>query len=72
MVLSWHENLPDEERPPRHIWWSEELLDEWFENVREERLSKYGGGKKKKRSLYEEADDAPMSENEYAAGLRPG
>ena len=67
MVLSWYENLPDEEQPPREIWWSEELLDEWFEKVKVER----GSGRKKKRSPYEEADDAPMSENEYATGLRP-
>lgn len=59
-VLSWFENLPDDEQPPRHIWWSDELINEWFRNVKEKRKK----GSKKKGSSYEEADDVPMSQNE--------
>lgn len=69
MVISWHENLPRDEQPPRHIWWSEKLLDEWFEQIRAEREER--GGKKKPRSSYADADDAPMTQNEYAARFRP-
>ena len=69
MVISWHENLPRDEQPPRHIWWSDELLDEWFRNVQDNRDSKYGT---KKRSAYEDAEDVPMTENVLAANLRPG
>ncbi len=67
MVLSWHENLPRDEQPPREIWWSGELLDEWFKNVEDDRSSR----STKKRSSYDEADDTPMSGNVLTEGLRP-
>ena len=60
-VLSWFENLPDEEQPPRHLWWSEELVSEWLQNVKEKRKEGRGGSRK---SSYEQADDVPMQENE--------
>jgi len=69
MVISWHENLPRDEQPPRHIWWSGELLDKWFRNVEEERSSRSA---KRSPSSYEDADDVPMSQNVYAEGVRPG
>ena len=67
MVISWHENLPKDEQPPRHIWWSADLLDEWFRNVEEERNSRSTTS----RSSYDEADDVPMAGNVLAQGLRP-
>ena len=67
MVISWYENLPKDEQPPRHIWWSGELLDEWFRNVEEGRSSRSA----KRSSSYEDADDAPMSTNVLAEGMRP-
>lgn len=67
-VISWAENLPSEEQPPRAIWWSEELLEKWFKDVRAQRDQKYGRGKS--RSSYSQADDVPMSENELAAEYR--
>lgn len=66
-VLSWWENLPKDEQPPRHIWWSPTLLNEWFEEIRNKRSS---SGSKKQTS-YQRADDAPMSDNEFAKDLRP-
>lgn len=69
-VISWFENLPRDEQPPRHIWYSAELVDEWFRDVEHKRSSKYGASGKR-RSSYEEADDVPMSSNEYAQSLRP-
>lgn len=68
MVISWFENLPKDEQPPRHIWWSDKLLDEWFRDVQDRREERYGS---KKRTSYEEATDVPMVENEFAASLRP-
>lgn len=67
-VISWFENLPQDELPPRHIWWSEERLDEWFELVRERRKEDSSG--RRKRSPYDDADDAPMTQNEYVAQVR--
>lgn len=62
-VMSWYENLPEEEQPPRNLWWSDKLLSEWFDKVNAERKEKYGGSKK---STYEAADDVPMMSNEDA------
>lgn len=69
-VISWHENLPKEEQPPRHIWHSGELVDKWFRDVEEKRSEKYGSSGKK-RSSYDEADNVPMSTNELADSYRP-
>jgi len=68
-VISWHENLPREEQPPRHIWWSGKLVDEWFKDVEAKRKSKFGGSGR--RSSYDEADDVPMTSNTLAEKLRP-
>lgn len=65
-VISWHENLPRDEQPPRHIWWSEDLLASWFRNVQEGREAK-----STKRSSYDDAEDVPMEQNELAAQYRP-
>jgi hypothetical protein len=67
-VISWHENLPKDEQPPRHIWWSGDLVAEWFADVEEQRNSRYGG--KRKRSSYDEAEDVPMMDNDLAASVR--
>lgn len=69
-VISWHENLPEDEQPPRAIWWSDELLDEWFKGVRERREARHGSNSRR-RSSYEEADDVPMLENELISQMRP-
>lgn len=68
-VIAWAENLPRDEQPPRSIWWSEELLDKWFRDVRARREEKYGRGRSR-RSSYEESTDVPMSQNELAAQYR--
>ena len=59
-VLSWFENLPEEEQPPRHIWWSDELVADWFRNVR----TKRGKASSGKTSFYEQSEDVPMMQNE--------
>lgn len=69
-VISWHENLPREEQPPRHIWHSGDLVEKWFKNVEKERNSKYGNSGRK-HSSYDDADDVPMTSNDLAASLRP-
>ncbi len=69
-VLSWYENLPDDEHPPRHIWWSDQMLSEWFRNVKAKRNKESGPTP---RSSYDEAEDVPMSQNEFIdlSGVRP-
>lgn len=63
-VLSWFENLPDDEQPPRHIWWSEDLIAEWFRNVKDARKKDSGGSGQKPESSYERSENVPMSQNE--------
>lgn len=65
-VISWYENLPKKEQPPRAIWWSDSLLDEWFQNVQDSRDTRSGGT----TSAYDKADDAPMTDNELADEFR--
>lgn len=60
-VLSWHEKLPKDEVPPRHVWWSVDLIDKWFKDVERRRKRKYSG----KGSTYDSADDVPMMGNEW-------
>ena len=66
-VLSWFENLPEDEQPPRHIWWSEDLLSEWFKDVKKKRSTKSGG---RRETSWDTGDDVPLVQNELTAGLR--
>jgi hypothetical protein len=43
VVLSFDE-LPKDERPPKHIWLDGEKLTAWFKDVERKREDKYGGG----------------------------
>ena len=71
-VISWHENLPKDEQPPRSIWYSGDLVEEWFKDVEDKRSAKYGDSGKS-RSRYEDADESPtgMTTNELAESYRP-
>lgn len=62
MILGWYENLPKEEVPPRHIWWSGELIDQWFEDVEKRRKKKTSKG----GSTYDDADEVPSMGNQLA------
>ena len=72
-VLSWHENLPKDEIPPRHIWWDSEAVEDWFRKVQEARDRRFGSGKKSE-STFDQADDSPMTGNLLVNRdlLRPG
>lgn len=37
MILSWPENLAEDEQPPQRIWDDNERLNEWFANVKQKR-----------------------------------
>ncbi len=69
-VLSWFENLPEDEQPPRQFWWSDELLNKWFTNVREKRDA--GSARNKPHSSYDDAEDVPMSDNAMIDRSGPG
>lgn len=61
-ILDWQENLPEDEMPPHWMWPYEELLNEWFDEVKAKRDEKYGnhGGD----------TVAPMEQNALAKGKR--
>ena len=37
MILAWHENLPEEDMPPRWMWTLDEDLERHFEKVKDRR-----------------------------------
>ena len=43
-ILSWQENIPSEDHPPRWMWDFEDELESHFELVKQRRDEKYGGG----------------------------
>lgn len=43
-IISWQENLMEEEMPPRWMWHLDWELETWFEEVETLRKQKYGGG----------------------------
>jgi hypothetical protein len=57
-----------DEQPPRHIWFSADLVDKWFRDVEKKREAKYGGSGK--RTSYDDAEDVPMSRNELTESVR--
>jgi len=60
-ILSWYENLTDDEVPPEWMWPFDEELRVWFEDVKQERNAKYGGS-----SSHDGGEDVPLMSNELA------
>ena len=64
-VLSWRENLPNDEMPPAWMWHIESELDSWFKKVEEKRKDRGNSGS--------DDDDSGSSggiQNEYTKGMR--
>ena len=57
-IVSWQENLMDDEMPPRWMWPFEEKLSSWFEDVK----SKRNGGE----SNSDSGENPSMIGNEFA------
>lgn len=64
MIVSWQENLPEDEIPPEWMWPLDYELEQWFENVKRKREDKYG------RSDDDDRDEVPMMSNQLAARKR--
>lgn len=62
-VLGYHE-IPEDERPPSHIWGNDEALIAWFDEVEFRR-------KNPDKDRMEDVE-APMQQNDLAARLRMG
>lgn len=64
-ILDWYENLMEKDIPPEWMWSFDDLLNDWFDEVKERRGT--GGDPDK------EADNrtvVPLMENEEAKGRR--
>lgn len=64
-ILSWQENLPSDEMPPRWMWNLEWELDIHFKKVDKQRKIKYGID-----SSSPEEDNEAWEENVYAARFK--
>lgn len=58
-ILSWLENLPSDECPPRNIWHHSKRIEEWFADIKRKRENPGKEG-------HESVPDPGMDENEYA------
>lgn len=65
MVLSWYENRPAKEIPPRWMWMFDAELEAWFKRVDEERSKGHASG-----SSGSDSSAAPMVQNELTKGMR--
>jgi hypothetical protein len=65
MILSWQENLPDDEMPPEWMWPLDHELVGWFDEVQRKRDERYGNHDG-------DSDDTvvPMMNNQLAAARR--
>lgn len=63
-ILTWYENLPNEEVPPEHLWEDSAGLEMWWKHVEEKRDdgSSTGSG--------DESPETDMAENDYARYLK--
>lgn len=55
-ILNWHENLQEEELPPKWMWHLDWELERWFEEVDALRKQKYSGS--------DDRDEVPLVEND--------
>lgn len=60
-ILSWQENLVEDEIPPTWMWSLDEELNDWFEQLESSRKDKGGGGGD---------EPVPMMQNELAKSRR--
>ena len=60
LIISWQENLGEDEMPPQWMWTLDQQLNEWFEEVDSRRKEKYGGGGG------DSDESSPMMQNELA------
>lgn len=65
-VITWQENLLEDEMPPSWMWHLDTELEAWFDDVAAKRKERYGGG-----GGDDDRDvDGPAMDNEFARGRR--
>jgi hypothetical protein len=65
-ILSWQENLSEDEMPPRWMWHLDWELDEWFLDVKKKRDERFGASS---GESYENTPEsgAVWEDNEYSS-----
>lgn len=58
-ILTWYENMPEDDIPPEWMWAFDDLLNEWFDDLKASRGTS---------NSTPEHTEVPMMENELAAG----
>ena len=61
------DELPSDERPPKHIWLDEEKLRKWFDAVEKRREEKYGSSGSDRQPIDDPVDNDAASS--LVAGL---
>lgn len=69
-VLSWQENLVDDEMPPRWMWHLDWELETHFIKVEKIREQKYGGSGGTSSSSSSDEGDPVWDDNVYAARFK--
>jgi hypothetical protein len=67
-ILSWQENLPSDEMPPRWMWPLDWEIDQHFKVVDARRKEKYGGNTSDSTDYGDE--DVSWEENVYSARFK--
>lgn len=68
-ILSWYENLPEEERPPEYLWEDSQGLEMWWASVEAKRSD--GVATNRGATDHAQDDQAPsMTENDHARFLK--
>lgn len=57
--------LPEDDTPPENYWHSREMLQDWFEAVKQRREDRFSGG-----GMSDDAADEEMTGNEMAAQFK--
>lgn len=59
-IITWQQNLPEKDMPPRWMWHVDHELNEWFDGVKAQYSSGSDGG----------GSESTMTQNEFARGRR--
>lgn len=67
-ILSWQENLQEEEMPPKWMWHLDWELEKWFEEVDVLRKAKYSGQADDREEVPMMVNDDPEMAERFGRG----
>lgn len=70
-MISWYENLPEDEVPPEYLWEDPKGLEMWWKTVEDKREDGQPSVSGRNSGSDSDDDDGPgMAENDYARYLK--